>query len=639
MDLDGSGAFATDISAFWYRQQGLTLSGLGRRAELDAAGAQTLNVHLDNRDGRFNGQNGSSPYASGGVNQFRPYIQIWIKATFNAVTYELFKGVVTMVQPKANSDLCYVSAQDYFYLLSRTDVRRPLMLDQFTGVIINRILDDVEGAENREIVANPIFETGTTGWSLLGGGSIARVTTGELLEGSAALYCVTTAVGDEGARYTTTGKAGVKVTAVAYIKRGNQSQTGGAVKIRIRDNLGIRATGTPVTVTPDIDRWTRITVTGTWDPGSSSQFVDVLEDISAADGSFRIGAVHAVPFVAAITRNVDGGQSRLGRYQRHRGPALEMVQEVRDNELGALFYFNGAGAAVFEDRHHRWKGDHLTSTVTLTEKDPDYSEHAADRIKAVILDYPRYVDGTPGTQVWDLDGPLSIPANGSLRVEADYGGGLVRNTITPVANTDYFVMSAADGSGTDQTGIVTLVFRDFGGGSESIFSNSSSRIVYLTALAIRATPVREASDLSPARYTASGGPVLAGTLSYDYRYNDKEPDIQAWATYLGLRYSTQRERLSQGLGAAFPEAALTTDMVSILARQISDRITVVSTALPFAPDVNGAYYIDSMQRRIEGSDGQGYHFAAEWRLSPVDVAYARTGVSMSNGSDGHITAP
>jgi hypothetical protein len=75
------------------------------------------------------------------------------------------------------------------------------------------------------------------------------------------------------------------------------------------------------------------------------------------------------------------------------------------------------------------------------------------------------------------------------------------------------------------------------------------------------------------------------------------------------------------LGAAFPEAALTTDMVSILARQISDRVTVVSTALPFAPDVNGAYYIDSIQRRIQGSDDQGFHLSAEWRLSPIDDDY------------------
>jgi hypothetical protein len=315
-----------------------------------------------------------------------------------------------------------------------------------------------------------------------------------------------------------------------------------------------------------------------------------------------------------------------------------MVQEVRENELGALFYFDGAGQACFEDRHHRWKSDHLTSTVTLTEKDPDYSEHAADRIKAVILDFPRYVDGEPGTQVWDLDGPLPIPANGSLRVEADFGGGLVRATITPIANTDYFVRSTADGSGTDQTGVVTLVFNDFGGGAQAVFTNSSSVIVYLTSLAIRATPVREASDLSPARYTASGGPVLAGTLSHDYRYNDKEPDIQAWAEYLGLRYSTQRERLSQSLGAAFPEAALTTDMVSILARQISDRVTVVSTVLPFAPDVNGAYYIDSIQRRIQGSDNQGFHLSAEWRLSPVDsVTYFTLPTSQLDGT--HVLAP
>lgn len=636
VDIDGDGSFAEDLcaadgdftSGFWKIEDGFSLSGRGRvggENPMDAADMAEVKILLDNSDGRFSAANNLSPYASGFVNRFRPYIQAHAKATFNAVTYDLIKGVITdiKISPEATDQLCEITIRDYMYVLSRTEIRRPIMLNQYTGVITHRLLDDVEGAEDREACGNPAFAQNTTGWTTFGTATLTRVTGDDkILEGPGSGKVVTTAV-NSGIRYTMTGLNGDKYRLSCYVKR---EAAAGIVRIRMADTVGTVANGT-LTALEESNYWVRLDVTGTYNAGSTSQYIEIE---SSTTTTFRVGAVHAIPFAPyAFDRNVDDGQSRLEKYTYPPGPALTAIQKVRENELGALAYFAGDGTFHFEDRHHRWRESHsLTSQATFNERGViDHQESADDRIKSVKLDYPHYVDGAPGTVVWESDRFIPLPIGFRWPVDADYEGGLVRDSITPVANTDYFINSAGDGSGADMTGSVTFTFDDFGGGSVGYFTNNATNVVYLRSYRVRGTPARLAADSSPARYTATGVPSLAAPFTFSYDLNASEPDVQAWAEYLGIRYSTQRARIGLRLAPPFPDLTLSTaaqqsDMTQILARTISDRVTITNNDLPFSTYVSAAFYIDGIDLRCTG-----HSLEATWRVSPVDIDYGIWGTS------------
>lgn len=636
VDLDSDGSFIYDLcaargdytSGFWKIEDGFDLSGRGRSKELDEGEMTTMILSLDNATGDFSPKNTTSFYSLFSVNRFRPYIGAHVKFTFNGVTYDQIKGIITDIKigPEAGDQLCEITIRDYMFVLSRTEIRRPLMLNQYTGVITNRLLDDVEGAEDREACLNPIFMVDLSGWTGLSA-ILTRITTSDpttghiILEGPAGMSVLTSAA-NGGARYTMSGHSGEKFRLSAYVKPYLDSSIGLTVQMRINDGGGIVALGTAGTLNRDY--WTRIEVEGTYS-GNATQYLEILAPTSGT--SFRVGAAHAVPFVAAINRDVDDGQSRLEKYTYHRGPALTAIQEVRENELGALAYFAGNGTFVFEDRHYRWRETRcLTSQVTLDERGRlDYQESGDDLIKSVVFDYPHYVDGVAGTVVWEADRVQVLPVGFRIPIEADYQGGLVRDTINPVANTDYTIV---DGSGVDRTGSVTFEFDDFGGGSVGYFTNNHTTPVTRMTYRVRGTPVRLASDRTPARYTSPDGPPLAATLSHDYQYNASEPHMQAWTNHVGIHYSTQRPRLGLSLSAPFPEASVTTtDMVTILARTVSDRVTVVNNNLPFATDVNDPFHIDSIDLRCTG-----HSLDANWRLADAWDDFARTNVTVTNGA-------
>lgn len=631
LDLDGSGAFATDITGYIYKDSGFDIIGRGRTEELDAAGPATLTLQLDNSDGRFTPINSGSAY----FDNFHPYDAL-VKAqiTYNAVTYDQFLGVVTdiSVRPGIDDQIAYLTALDSMFVLSRTEIRRPLMLNQYTGVIIHRLLDDVEGAEDREACTNPTFATNTTGWVAVGGGTLTRVTAGanegKILEGPAAGEVVTVGAGT-GARHTTTGLAGLKYQLTAYVKPRDDTDIGRGVRVRLVDSLGSRADSGYQTMS-NRDYWTRVTVSGTFDAGSTSQQLYV-----EADGicTFRIGAAHMVPFVNAYVRAVDDGQCRLEKYIYDQDSALQAIQGVRENELlGALFYFDGAGQAVFEDKPHRTVAIRsLTSQATPDELRLvlDYQESGDDRIKSVRLGYPHWVDGVPGTVIKALDRIISIAPSKMEPVEFRYDGGLVQNTITPVANTDYTITFAADGAGGSAVGSVTFSFADYGGASVGTFTNNhASKMVYLRTYQVRGTPARLAEDSTPARYTPAGGPALAAPFSHDYEYNGSEPAIQSAAEYLGDRYSVQRPRLGLQLSApqAAPSVAVDAVMTAILSARISDRWTITNNNLDFSTMLNEPFYIEALDLKYPG-----HSIEATLRLTGVEATYFNAGDTIVGG--------
>jgi len=336
-----------------------------------------------------------------------------------------------------------------------------------------------------------------------------------------------------------------------------------------------------------------------------------------------------------MPRAIDAGDTRIERVTFDRGEALGYIQRMSQEELGGLFYFN-AGIATFEAKSHRWLSPHTVSQATFTERGVlSYAENIRDRISEVILEYPQWEIGASVEPVFQLFGamPRFIPASGTLTVEAPYGGTIVSNSVTPVANTDY-IISSFPGGGDDRTGDVTLDFTDYGGASKAVFTETSGVAAYLLTYAVRGTPIRYSSDLTPVRATPSTPPGIPSTVRFGYDFNSLRAAIQTWADYLAARWGdSQRERLTLTLQAPWPEAHLTdSDMVKILSLKVSDRITVVNTTLPFSSAINGDYHIDLIDLVIDGE-----HIETTYRLVPVDADFFIWDSSSWDGAD--VLAP
>ena len=617
-DKDEDGTPEEDITAYLPMEQTFQALGFGRRKDLDAADNASLNFRLENKDGRFTPKNTGSPYYP----NFKAGRRISVQVVWNSVTYDFFYGKITELdlRPMVADQTVHLKCEGMMQVLERTDVRPSLMRDHYTGVIIHRLLDY---GEKGELVSNPLFKDDATRYSGLNSGTFARVTDDPILEGGAALEVTSPAGSLSGVRCDVTDltAAGQKVTVAAYLEALAGSSS--AFKVTLSDDVqgddfALGAAKDLSDALDDFDRWPA--VTGTFHTSSTARYIDIHRSSAAgSEQTFRLGAVHACLATAALARAIDHGKATLEYFAPHRGRVLDLIQEVRDNELGGLFLFDEAGRAVFEQRDHRWYGDHVTSQVTIDEKFTamKYEELLSDRVDELVLDYPHYLTGELA-QVWSADRvPIAIGPSAVETIEIDFEGGLVRDMVKPVANTDYFVNSMPDGSGVDESGNVTLDWSDFGGGAQARFTNTVARTVYLTSLRVRARAVREATDRTPVRATAAAGPKESAVVAYNYGLNSSRRQVQSWGGYLADRHGPQMERLEIEIDAPWPIAATSTLIGAILARKVSDRITFTNDGLPFSSKEDGDFYIDSLDRVIDGNAGRIY---ATYTLVPVDAA-------------------
>ena len=518
---------------------------------------------------------------------------------------KLFTGFIerTRLHPDGNKQRIKLECADWLWILSRTDVSLPMMLNVRSDNLASRIADL---AEIGEIVENTRFKDDKDGYLARAGATNTRVTTGALLEGLAAMTTLTTAQLD-GWKFEINSEIGNKVTASVYVKAESSSDAGNDVRLRI---VGA-SSGTSATLTLT-EEYQRLTVTNQSVGGDVFLDIQLLQDDAGGGFTFRTGAVHAVLFKNAIPRSFDTGQSYFSHVAPRRTNALRAIQEVANNELGGLVYVNGSGVLVFEDRHHRWRvtaSRVSQGTIDETMVDVPYEEDAEDLIGEVELGFVKWIEGATPTQEYSEDEvPIAVPPNGTITLYGDYGA-MLKDTIVPVANTDYFIRSLP-GAGNDETGNVTLSFEDFGGGFKVVFTSSVGRVTYLTSFAIRGTPVRLIANSPQEVYTPSGAPDYASKLRYNFRLATSQPDVAAWAEYLGLRYVTQRERLPVKL--LNKTTAILAEMTD---RVISERVTITNDNAAYSSKVNGPYYIDSVQHHL--SQGKTKMETA-WGVVPAD---------------------
>jgi len=587
----------------------------GRQEDISQAEPGTCRLLLRNEDGRY------TPKGAGAA-PLHPFKGVRVSTSAPASANH-FTGFIRRVSldPKLPGSL-RVEAADWLWVLSRTDISRPLMRDAQSGILLHRIVDLAEVGEHCD---NPRFRDDLTGysdgaWGGGGGATSTRVTTGTIMEGPASMETVSTAWG--GWRYSIPHDAdsefqSLKVVAAAYMWAASSADVGEVVRLQLASNLSADLGYADLTLSmlPQ-----RVSATGTFDATAGSFYVQAYPTTNA---TFRTGAGHIVSYKSAVPRNFDVGQATFSYVAPRRVNALAALQEAAENEMGGWIYVDGSGTLCFEDRHHRWTTatdtKHTTSQGTIDETmiDLPYTEDADDRVGLVEMHHIAWEAGTAGSTVFQLyPVPRAIPPNGTLTLNIDYGA-IVRDHIVPVATTDWLCNASPDGGGADETGNVSIAYDDYGGGGQAVLTNSVARTVWLTTFKVRGTPVRSASDTPQITYTPAGAPDFASKLRYSYNLQDKKPAVEAWAQYLGDRYVTQRERLPVPL--INRNATILTQM---LARDISERVTITADNTAHGPKVNGDYYIESIEHRF----GMGTKLVETvWGVVPVDNNFWRLG--------------
>ena len=314
----------------------------------------------------------------------------------------------------------------------------------------------------------------------------------------------------------------------------------------------------------------------------------------------------------AAKRTIDTGISLITLWFSE-GTAIGEIRKLEDTELG-FFYVDGSGNAIWEDRHHRLKTDHLISQATFANVMADVPyEYGArsiyNRVKAEMIPHTLQVLA----EIWQLvdvaagETQAGVPQLGTGEAKTFYAeyANFAREVVSPAATTDYLANTAADGSGTNMTASISVAFTSYSNGAKLVVTNNAAVLVYVTFLRIRGKvyldgePIKAFAEdaISQGKYQLREV-VLPGQFISDINEADS---LCKYA--LSLRKDPQPEFEIKLIGST--DALVT----QILARAISDRVTITCDELGISAK---DYSINKIA--VEVRDG-GKSIGATWTLA------------------------
>jgi hypothetical protein len=412
LDLDRSGAFATNISQYLISAD----VRQGRKKSLDPMEPATATVVLNNADGRFSPDNGSSPYSPDWDENYRG-IQI-------AAGTRYFTGYIIRIQqdPFIENQQITLNCVDRLGLLALQNISCGLFRQQPLHLILNRVLDCLEKGEE---ITNPGGEGGlTTHYAATQSAIISAVNTISF-EGD---YCIQAVcdgsltqqgwVYDLGANQTTYKT----IALLARLAPGDGSAT-----------LTLRGFAYPATeVWTDTinvvdDAWTyKRTIERT-----GHRYI-LLQTQAAVALTILSDGLHQIPDTSQIYRSVptslDAEVELFGLYNQ---PALENLNRLLATEAAGFLYmrFDGtlygtafASAQVVRDTKTSPSatfGDDGTNVPYVGLK---YDLDAQERVSQVeVKSEGIYQDENEEATVWQLSPTgFLIPATESIVIHAKY---------------------------------------------------------------------------------------------------------------------------------------------------------------------------------------------------------------------------
>lgn len=141
----------------------------GKQRLLEACGAGTCTIVLDNRAGDYDPNNLSGPYVSAGVSQVKPMVRVRVQAQYGGVWYTKFTGFADswdQTYPGFGADaVCVLQASDAFKVLARHEPGEPteaVGAGESTGTRIGRLLTNAGWPTQDRDLDTGIFTTSAT---------------------------------------------------------------------------------------------------------------------------------------------------------------------------------------------------------------------------------------------------------------------------------------------------------------------------------------------------------------------------------------------------------------------------------------------------------------------------------------------
>lgn len=311
---------------------------------------------------------------------------------------------------------------------------------------------------------------------------------------------------------------------------------------------------------------------------------------------------------SASARTIATGQTTMTRWSTDKN-ALAALRDIEASEPG--FIREGAdGKIVFEDRFTRLLAPYTTSQATFSDAvSPGYSgivqqDPMKEIFNVVSCQVQLYSVGTLAV-LWTLaltgSSSPSIDAGASADFWAGYpnpasviNADSVDAWTTPVATTDYLANSAADGSGSNLTGSVSVAVSKFSTSMKITLTNAAGVPAYITFLQARGTPVTLADPLT----------VLTEDSTSEGKYGKRNfplsgpfvPDFLTADSFTRFLLSVYKDPIPV-LAITVPADKDTNHLTQAQSREISDRITIVANG-GAGLGINGDFYIESMRHTL-----------------------------------------
>jgi hypothetical protein len=292
--------------------------------------------------------------------------------------------------------------------------------------------------------------------------------------------------------------------------------------------------------------------------------------------------------------------------------AMSVLSEIVQSEVGYLFVHGGT--LVLQNRSAR---DLVGSALTLDNSMrglhvPSTLDNVFNRVRATI--HPRTVDASPVVLCALTGEPPAVGPGETLTLWLDYrdpadptsyigGTGFLTPRVT--ATTDYTANSAADGSGTNLTGSLTVVATAFAASAKLEVTNGAGSTAYITRLQLRG---RGVYDLQPATYeVVRTQPYGERRLDVDMPYQDDPAVAEGVAAYIADRYQWPAHDIE---AVEIIGNASDTLMAAVLVREPGDRITL-------SEEMTGLVAAEAYIQRVDLDIAPGPWLVCQWGLAPA----------------------
>lgn len=339
LDGDAAGAFETDWSAYL---MAMTIRR-GRQSSLQEQQPSTLELTLNNADGRFSPDKGT--YS--GLDHFKR-VQVKEGARYRFTGYIIGFGF----DPHSLRQQAIITCTDMLGMAQNILVSVGNIIDHTADLVLNRILDLMQADD---IITNPGAEADLTNWASVNGATVSRETT-EVFEGEGAVKVITPgSVNHEGVSYDVwadgwqgtspyIGGAFVKAPDGATMRMLVWNDYAGGT-YQLLGNTDFTGTGAWQHVRPDF--------LIPWNVPVAAQQIRIETRTSAQAITFYVDSLQCSPFRNRVDRSLDTGLTTLNRVSFGEERADVALRKVVDSEPG-LFWFDGQGRFIFKNRDRQF---------------------------------------------------------------------------------------------------------------------------------------------------------------------------------------------------------------------------------------------------------------------------------------------